>query len=86
MDILNKILGNPLRCLAGNRLKQWDTFLVEGEFTYNRTMIRLTRLSPFQIVYAGSLKGVTNLFDLLLKIQRSDDVEAFAKHVSEIHA
>ncbi|KAE8729552.1 hypothetical protein F3Y22_tig00003518pilonHSYRG00008 [Hibiscus syriacus] len=57
-EVVNRSLGNLLRCLAGTKLKQWDLALPQAEFSYNRSKNRTTGLSPFEIVYGQNPSGV----------------------------
>ncbi|KAE8672958.1 putative CCCH-type zinc finger family protein [Hibiscus syriacus] len=57
-DVVNRSLGNLLRCLAGTKPKQWDLALPQAEFAYNRSKNRTTSLSPFEIVYGQNPSGV----------------------------
>jgi hypothetical protein len=37
--------------------------------------------SPFKIVYGRKSRGIANLVNLPINMWRSDDIEAFAKHL-----
>jgi len=60
-EVVNRSLGNLLRCLAGTKPKQWDLALPQVEFTYNRFKNRTTGLSPFEIIYGQNPFGVLDL-------------------------
>ena len=50
-EVVNRSVGNMLRCLCEGKLGTWDQMLAQAEFAYNSSVNRATRLSPFQIVY-----------------------------------
>ncbi|KAE8668214.1 putative Quercetin 3-O-methyltransferase 1 [Hibiscus syriacus] len=60
-EVVNRSLGNLLRCLAGTKPKQWDLALPQAEFAYNRSKNRTTYLSPFDIIYGQNPSGVLDL-------------------------
>jgi hypothetical protein len=60
-EVVNRSLGNLLRCLAGAKPKQWDMALPQAEFAYNRSLNRTTGMSPFEIVYGQNPSGVLDL-------------------------
>ncbi|GKE64993.1 putative reverse transcriptase domain-containing protein, partial [Tanacetum coccineum] len=61
MDVVNRSLGNLLRCLVGDHVKAWDQKLCQAEFAYNHAVIRSTRFSPFQVVYSAQPRGPLDL-------------------------
>ena len=50
-EVVNKSIGNMLRCLVGEKIGTWDLALPQAEFAYNSSVNRSTGLSPFEIVY-----------------------------------
>ena len=50
-EVVNRSVGNMLRCLVGEKLGNWDLMLAQAEFAYNSSVNRSTGMSPFQIVY-----------------------------------
>ena len=51
IEVVNKSLGNLLRCLVGDSLGNWDLVISQAEFAYNNLVNRSTRKSPFEIVH-----------------------------------
>ena len=49
-EVVNRSLGNLLRCLVGEHVKTWDLILPTAEFAYNRSVNRSTGMSPFEVV------------------------------------
>ncbi|KAL5844505.1 hypothetical protein ACOSQ3_010558 [Xanthoceras sorbifolium] len=58
-EVVNRSLGNLLRCFVGKYVKSWDSVLPQAEFAYNNSVNRST---PFEAVYG--LKPQT-VFDLV---------------------
>ncbi|PKU87297.1 ATP-dependent DNA helicase RecG [Dendrobium catenatum] len=50
-EVVNRSLGNMLRCVAHEHPKQWDDYLGQAEFAYNSMANRSTGQCPFSIVY-----------------------------------
>nr|GEX02458.1 ATP-dependent DNA helicase RecG [Tanacetum cinerariifolium] len=62
--IVNRTLGNIIRCLCEEMPKLWDVSLTQAEFAYNSAVHSSTRFSPFEIVYKTSPWHVMYLVDL----------------------
>ena len=60
-EVVNRSLGNLLRCLVQDNLKSWDVKLCQAEFAHNHAVNRSTGFSPFQIVYSSLPKGPLDL-------------------------
>nr|GEW99309.1 putative reverse transcriptase domain-containing protein [Tanacetum cinerariifolium] len=52
-EVVNRALGNPLRCLAGDHVKAWDQKLCQAEFAHNHAVNQRNGFSPFQDFVAG---------------------------------
>ena len=50
-DVINRSLGNLLRCLIGEHLRNWDLILLTVEFAYNSSYNRSIGMSPFKVVH-----------------------------------
>ena len=61
-EVVNKSLGNMIRCICGDRKGQWDLALSLPEFSYSNSKHRSTGRSPFSIVYT---KVPTHVVDLV---------------------
>ena len=64
IEVVNRSLGDLLRSLVTEHHSQWDNILPQEEFSYNDSINRSTRQSPFQIVYGMQPRGVSELRDL----------------------
>ena len=62
--VVNRSLGNILRCLVYENLKQWDLALAQAEFAYNASPNKSTGMIPFHIVYGMNPRGVNELINL----------------------
>ena len=80
-EVVNRNLGNLLRCIVGEKPKQWDLALPQAEFSYNNSVNISTGKSPFQVVYGHNPQGVLDLVQLPLRDRVSDDGEAFAEQL-----
>nr|GEU64071.1 hypothetical protein [Tanacetum cinerariifolium] len=47
-EVVNRSLGNLLRCLVGDHVKAWHQKLCQAEFAHNHAVNRSTGFSPFQ--------------------------------------
>jgi transposase InsO family protein len=57
-EATNKIITKYLRCLAGDRPRQWLQWLPWAEFCYNTTFQASIQTSPFKVVYGRELPAV----------------------------
>ena len=60
-EVVNRSLGNLLRCLVGDHPKSWDAILPLAEFAYNSSLNRTINTSPFEMVYGLRLSSVVDL-------------------------
>lgn len=63
-EVVNRTLGNMLRCLVQDRPKLWDTVLGQAEFAYNSMTNRSTGRCPFEIVYTKFPNHPIDVFSL----------------------
>ena len=52
-EVVNRSLGNMLRCLVGDNLRSWDSLLCQAEFAHANN--RSLGFSPFKVVYGVAL-------------------------------
>lgn len=63
-EMTNWNLGNMLRCVFGDKLKQWDVHLLQIEFAFNNMLNWSIGKSPFKIVYTRPLWFALDLVSL----------------------
>ncbi|GKC09977.1 putative CCCH-type zinc finger family protein [Tanacetum coccineum] len=76
-EVVNRTLGNMIRCLCGEKPKLCDVSLAQAEFAYNSAVHSSMGFSLFEVVYKTSLRHVVDLVDLPRKknIQANTMVE-----------
>jgi hypothetical protein len=84
-EVVNRSLGNLLRCLAGTKPKLWDLALPQAEFAYNRSKSRTTGMSPFEIVYGQNPSGVLDLAPVPHAGRLNPKADELAEHLRGIH-
>ena len=76
-EVVNRSLGNLLRCLTKEHGQAWDLILPQAEFAYNDSMNRSIGRIPFEVVY--------ELRDLQGVARRSAQGEDFAVTIRDNH-
>nr|GEZ14022.1 RNA-directed DNA polymerase [Tanacetum cinerariifolium] len=84
-EVVNRSLGNLLRSLVGENLRQWDLVLPQAEFAYNRSKSRTTGKTPFEVVTGTNPITPLDLTSLLTHVHFSCDGEERAKQVQQFH-
>ncbi|XP_038974994.1 uncharacterized protein K02A2.6-like [Phoenix dactylifera] len=85
-EVVNRSLGNLLRCLVRDHMKSWDLILSHAEFAYNSSVNRTTGLSPFEIVLGLKPRRPIDLVPLSINTRTSEGGEDFTRHIQDIHA
>ena len=67
-EVVNRSLGDLLRCLVGEHVSNWDQILPMAEFAYNSSVNRSTGRSPFEIVTGLLPRKPIDLHDQVLKL------------------
>ena len=84
-EVVNRSLGDLLRCCVGDHVRNWDQNLPMAEFAYNSSINRSTGRSPFEIVMGVCPKKPIDLVPLPIASRPSVEAEAFSKHIHDIH-
>ena len=84
-EIVNRSLGNLLRCNVRDQLRNWDDVLPQAEFAFNSSINRTTGYSPFEVTYGLKPKQPVDLIPLPTSVHTSQDGDAFARHIRDIH-
>lgn len=63
-EVVNRSLGNLLRCLVGDNIRSWDSVLCQAEFAHNHAHNRSLGYSPFKVVYGVVPRGPLSLTTL----------------------
>lgn len=50
-EAINWSLGSLLRCLGGIHVKNWDFVIPQAGFTYNNSVNRSAKKTPFEAMY-----------------------------------
>ena len=86
LRLVNRSLGNLLRCLLGENLRTWDLLLSNIEFAYNSSVNKTVIMSPLELVHDYRPRQP---IDLILMthhhIRVSKSVASFASHIHELH-
>ncbi|GKA85915.1 putative reverse transcriptase domain-containing protein [Tanacetum coccineum] len=83
--VVNRSLGNLLRCLVGDHVKAWDRKLCQAEFAHNHAVNRSTRFSPFQVVYSAQLRGPLDLMTPRVSSSVPKKVHDFVAGLHDVH-
>ncbi|GJR03706.1 putative CCCH-type zinc finger family protein [Tanacetum coccineum] len=83
--VVNRSLGNLLRCLVGDHVKAWDQKLCQAEFAHYHAVNRSTGFSPFQVVYSAQPRRPLDLMSLPVSGSVPKKVQDFVKGLREVH-
>ncbi|KAK8923643.1 hypothetical protein KSP39_PZI019202 [Platanthera zijinensis] len=84
-EVVNRSLGNLLRCLTGENPKQWDLILPQAEFAFNNSTNRSTAKSPFEIVYGFPIPHLLDRHSLPTHGRISFDAQAHVDYLKDLH-
>ena len=84
-EVINRSLGNLLRCLVGDHQGTWDLILPRAQFVYNNSVNRSTGMSPHEIVYGHKPRAPIDLIPMSPLQRASESAESFAYRISDLH-
>lgn len=84
-EVVNRSLGNLLRCLTKQYAQAWDSILPQAKFTFNDTINRSTGKTPFKINYGIHPRGVMELRELPNDFKASAQGEDLAEFIKQVH-
>ncbi|GJS25029.1 RNA-directed DNA polymerase [Tanacetum coccineum] len=82
-EVVNRSLGNLLRSLVEENLRQWDLVLPQAEFAYNRSHSRTTRKTPFEFVNGVNPITPLDLTPLTTHKHVSSSGEDYAQQIQQ---
>lgn len=83
--VVNKSLGNLLRCHVGERVRLWDSILPTDEFAFNSSVNRSIGMSPFEVVLGYKPRMQVNLIPISSIHRPSASADSFASHIHAMH-
>ncbi|KAI9174071.1 hypothetical protein LWI28_011480 [Acer negundo] len=84
-EVVNRALGDLLRCLVGENVRSWDLKLSQAEFAHNHAVNRSTGFSPFQVVYSLVPRSPIDQIPLPSKTRVHGKAEDFVQGLHEVH-
>ena len=83
--VVNRSLGNLLRCLVGDNLKSWDKQLYQAEFAFNRSESRSSGFSPFFANYGFQPRAPIDLAPVTSFPKVHKKAEDFITELQAVH-
>ena len=84
-EVVNRSLGNLLRCLMGKANRNWDSILPVAQLAYNNSVNRSIGASPFEVVHGYTPRKPLDLLPMSPHVRISESAEAFARHIHDLH-
>ena len=76
--MVNRSLGNLLRCLVGKANRNGDSILLTTQLAYNSSVNRSIGASPFEVVHGYTPRKLLDLLPMSLHVRISESAEVFA--------
>ncbi|CAL2257726.1 unnamed protein product [Prunus armeniaca] len=84
-EVVNRSLGDLVRCLVGDKPGNWDLLLPVAEYAYNNSVNQSTGKSPFEVVHGFSPRSPVDLVVFHVVAHASDSATSFAEHIRQLH-
>ena len=84
-EVVNRSLGNLLRCLVGEHPRNWDLILPTTEFAFNNSINRITGKSPFEIVHEFKPRSPIDLIPTPTLHRMSEFAKSFVSRMHELY-
>ncbi|GLJ08685.1 hypothetical protein SUGI_0093660 [Cryptomeria japonica] len=84
-EVVNRSLGNMLRCLTKEYGQSWDQLIHQAKYAYNDSVNQSTGKSPFEVVYGMNPRGIVELRDITNLQPRSGTTDGMAQSMKEVH-
>jgi hypothetical protein len=84
-EVVNRSLGNLLRCLVGENGQTWDTILPIAQFVYNNSVNRSIGMSPFEVVHGYKPRRPLDLLPMSPHARVFESAVEFASRMHDLH-
>ena len=84
-EVVNRSLGNLLRCLMGEANQNWDSIFPTAQLAYNSSVNRSISASPFEDMHGYTPRKPLDLLPMFPHVRISESAEAFARHILDSH-
>ena len=85
MEVVNRSLGNLLRCLVGDNIKSWESKLAQAEFAHNLALNRSLGVCPFKVVYGIVPRCLLDLAIVPDLTRHHGEAIEFVDNLQELH-
>lgn len=84
MEGVNSNLDKLLHCLINDQITKWDLVLRMAELSYNKSIIRPTRIPPFEAKIRVPPRLLVDLAPLLVEAQPSGKEKEIIHHMQQV--
>ena len=84
-EVVNRSLGNLLRCLVGEANRNWHSILPTAQLAYNSSVNRFIGASPFEVVHGYTPRKLLDILPMFPHVRISEFAKAFARHIHDLY-